>query len=83
MSYTIKAAALSRAHLGALVTINRGDLRITDTLRSVSHEADLIDDRHVFAELPAYVCGRIQTTLGFANAGSVQVAGDDDVRVEA
>jgi hypothetical protein len=81
MSYTIKAAALSRAHLGSIVTISRGGLKITDTLAGVSHEADLIAERKVCEEVFTYITGRIETSLNFANAGRVQVAGNDDVLV--
>lgn len=82
VKYTIKAAALSRAHLGERVTINRGELKITDTLSGVSHEADLISERKMSEEVFSYVLGRTETNLTFANAGRVQVAGNDDVTVE-
>ena len=82
MSYTIKAAALSRAHLGETVTITRGGLTITDTLSGVSHEADLIAERKMSEEVFTYILGRAETHLTFANAGRVQVGGNDDVEVQ-
>lgn len=81
MSYTMKASALSRAHLGATVTINRGGLTITDTLSGVSHEASLIAERKITEEALTYVLGRIETHLTFANAGRVQVGGNDDIEI--
>lgn len=81
MSYTIKAAALSRAHLGETVTVKRGGLTITDTLGGVSHEADLIAERKMTEEVFSYILGRVETNLTFANAGRVQVGGNDDVTI--
>jgi hypothetical protein len=78
---SIKAADLSRNHLGMLASISRGELTITDTLRGVSHEADLITERKISEEVPGYALGRIETLLTFASAGVVQVSGNSDVTI--
>lgn len=81
MSEQVKAADLNRSHLGRRVRVSQGDAEFIDILSGVSHEADLIEERTYFNEVPHFVLGRIATTLTFASAGSVQITGNADVEV--
>lgn len=81
LATTLKAADLNRNHLGMTVSVTRGETRITDTLSGISHSADLVEERLLMNEVPTYWLGRIETVLTFANAGSIQLAGDADVTV--
>lgn len=78
---TIKAANLSRFHLGLTVRVKEGQSEFIDVLRGVSHEADLIEDREMFEEVPTYSLGRASTTLKFLRAGDIQINGNATVEV--
>ena len=81
MSQVVKAADLNRHYLGRRIRVAQGDAEFTDILSAVSHEADLIDERRIFDEVPSFLLGRITTTVTFARAGAVQIGGAADVEV--
>lgn len=81
MNMPLKAADLNRHHLGQIISVDKGTAKFTDTLSGVSHIADLIAERPITAEVSTFALGRIETSLTFANAGSIQVAGNTDVYI--
>ena len=78
---TITAADLNRGHLGQTVTFAVGEFRVTDKLRAVTHEADLVDDSTFLDELPRFAVGRAQTRVTLINAGEVSITGSTPVEV--
>lgn len=74
-----EAARLDRTNLGMVIRFTLGDAAFQDTLAGISHEADLIEERKLNQEVPDYMLGRVTTILRLAHAGSVHVAGKQEV----
>ena len=81
MSEKLTAADLNRRHLGLRVQVSQDHADVTDVLIGVNHDSDGYADLAVSqGEQPAYMLGRISTTLTFAIAGSIQVHSSADVQ---
>ncbi len=81
MSQTITAADLNRGHLGMTVAFSIGAFNFKDALRGVSHEAEIVESREFFREVPRYDLGRTETRVSLLHAGEVVIKGATRVEV--
>ncbi|MFI2563062.1 hypothetical protein [Paenarthrobacter sp. NPDC018779] len=77
----LNAADLNRTHLGLMVQIETNNLFYRDMLAGVSHEAELVEERKMFDEVPEFILGRIRTELRLAHTGTVNVAGNASIHI--
>lgn len=77
--HQLKAADLTRRHLGKMVSVRQWDTTTTGLLSGVSHVAALIEERKIGQEVPDYSLGPTATTLTFSHGGAWKVDGEAEV----